>query len=55
MKPTGNLDVNAGGEIVRLLRDLTRQEEGVTILMVTHNLENGSSSDAPANDRGGRL
>ena len=43
-EPTGNLDVNSGDEIVRLLRDLNRHE-GVTIIMVTHNLELVSSTD----------
>lgn len=37
-EPTGNLDAANGGEIVRLLGDLNRQE-GLTIIMVTHNLE----------------
>ena len=37
-EPTGNLDIDSGGEIVRLLRDLN-QQEGVTIIMVTHNLD----------------
>jgi lipoprotein-releasing system ATP-binding protein len=35
-EPTGNLDEEVGGTIVRLLRDLNRQE-GLTIIMVTHN------------------
>ena len=43
-EPTGNLDVRAGSEIVHLLRDLNR-DEGVTIIMVTHNLELVSSTD----------
>ena len=43
-EPTGNLDVNTGNEIVRLLRDLNR-EDGVTIVMVTHNLDIVSATD----------
>ncbi len=37
-EPTGNLDVENGASIVALLRDLNRQE-GLTIIMVTHNME----------------
>ncbi len=37
-EPTGNLDDESGSEVIRLLRTLNR-EEGLTILMVTHNLE----------------
>jgi lipoprotein-releasing system ATP-binding protein len=37
-EPTGNLDAENGNEIVRLLRDLNRQE-GLTIIMVTHNVD----------------
>ena len=43
-EPTGNLDAETGGEIVRLLRDINR-EEGVTIVMVTHNLDIVSATD----------
>jgi lipoprotein-releasing system ATP-binding protein len=37
-EPTGNLDADTGADIVHLLRDLNRRE-GLTIVMVTHNLE----------------
>jgi lipoprotein-releasing system ATP-binding protein len=43
-EPTGNLDADTGNEIVHLLRELNR-DEGVTIVMVTHNLEIVSSTD----------
>jgi lipoprotein-releasing system ATP-binding protein len=37
-EPTGNLDEERGSEIVTLLRNLNRQE-GLTIIMVTHNMD----------------
>jgi lipoprotein-releasing system ATP-binding protein len=37
-EPTGNLDADTGAGIVRLLRDLNDQD-GLTIIMVTHNLD----------------
>jgi lipoprotein-releasing system ATP-binding protein len=37
-EPTGNLDSANGTQIIQLLRDLNRQS-GLTIVMVTHNLE----------------
>ncbi len=43
-EPTGNLDPEKGAEIVGLLRDLNRQE-GLTIIMVTHNLDLVADSD----------
>lgn len=43
-EPTGNLDVETGGEIVRLLRDLNRRD-GLTIIMVTHNLDIVAETD----------
>jgi lipoprotein-releasing system ATP-binding protein len=43
-EPTGNLDAGTGGEIIRLLRDLNRHE-GLTIIMVTHNMELVAETD----------
>ncbi len=43
-EPTGNLDAASGGEIVRLLRGINR-DEGVTIVMVTHNTDIVSATD----------
>ncbi len=43
-EPTGNLDADKGIEIIRLLRDLNRQER-LTIIMVTHNMEIVSNTD----------
>jgi lipoprotein-releasing system ATP-binding protein len=43
-EPTGNLDADSGDDIIRLLRSLN-QEQGVTILMVTHNLDNAEQTD----------
>ena len=37
-EPTGNLDADTGEDVIRLLRSVN-QDDGVTILMVTHNLE----------------
>jgi lipoprotein-releasing system ATP-binding protein len=43
-EPTGNLDAATGAAIVNLLRDLNRTE-GLTIIMVTHNLEIVAATD----------
>jgi lipoprotein-releasing system ATP-binding protein len=53
-EPTGNLDIESGGEIVRLLRDLNRQE-GVTIIMVTHNLELVAETDRKLRMTAGKI
>jgi lipoprotein-releasing system ATP-binding protein len=43
-EPTGNLDAATGAQIVGLLRDLNRHE-GLTIVMVTHNLDIVAETD----------
>src|SRR6516225_4339339 len=53
-EPTGNLDAEKGVEIIRLLRDLNRQER-LTIIMVTHNMEIVSSTDRVVRLHKGRV
>jgi lipoprotein-releasing system ATP-binding protein len=53
-EPTGNLDADAGREVVGLLRDLNRQD-GLTIIMVTHNLELVSATDRVVRLAAGRV
>lgn len=43
-EPTGNLDASNGNSIIHLLRQLNR-DDGVTIVMVTHNLEIVAETD----------
>jgi lipoprotein-releasing system ATP-binding protein len=53
-EPTGNLDASTGREIVRLLRDLNRTE-GLTIIMVTHNLDIVAGTDRMVRLLAGRV
>jgi len=53
-EPTGNLDAEAGLRVVELLRDLNRSE-GVTIIMVTHNLDIVSVTDRVVRMSAGRV
>jgi lipoprotein-releasing system ATP-binding protein len=43
-EPTGNLDASTGVQIVQLLRELNRNE-GLTVVMVTHNLDIVAETD----------
>ena len=53
-EPTGNLDEDTGREIMKLLRALNR-EEGLTIVMVTHNLELVTATDRVVRITAGRV
>jgi lipoprotein-releasing system ATP-binding protein len=53
-EPTGNLDADTGGDIVRLLRELSR-DDGVTVVMVTHNLEIAAVTDRVVKMAHGRV
>jgi lipoprotein-releasing system ATP-binding protein len=53
-EPTGNLDATNGAHIMGLLRDLNRQE-GVTIVMVTHNLDLVENGDRVIRLHDGRV
>lgn len=53
-EPTGNLDSTTGGEIMDLLRQLN-QKEGVTLLLVTHDVEAAAFADRVIQLRDGRI
>jgi putative ABC transport system ATP-binding protein len=52
-EPTGSLDSRRTEEIKGILRDLTKQ--GITVVMVTHNLELARSADRLLEIRDGRI
>jgi putative ABC transport system ATP-binding protein len=52
-EPTGSLDSRRTEEIKGILRDLTRR--GITVVMVTHNLELAKSADRLLEIRDGRI
>ncbi|HNW45206.1 MAG TPA: ABC transporter ATP-binding protein [Elusimicrobiales bacterium] len=52
-EPTGSLDSRRAEEIKDILRGLTRQ--GITVVMVTHNLELASSADRRLEIRDGKI
>src|SRR5512136_2028756 len=52
-EPTGNLDSEHGAEVMRMLVKLN--EEGTTILMVTHSLENAAYSGKVIQLHDGRI
>jgi putative ABC transport system ATP-binding protein len=53
-EPTGNLDSRAGAEILKLMRELNR-DEGVTIVMVTHDPSAAAVADRIVFLRDGRI
>lgn len=53
-EPTGNLDAATGANVVELLRDLNRTE-GLTIIMVTHNLDIVADTDRVVRLANGRV
>jgi putative ABC transport system ATP-binding protein len=52
-EPTGSLDSRRTGEIKQILKDLAAQ--GITVVMVTHNLELAKAADRVLEIRDGRL
>lgn len=53
-EPTGNLDTTTGREVLTLLQNLVRSE-GVTLLMVTHDLNAAGYADRILHMRDGKL
>jgi ABC-type lipoprotein export system ATPase subunit len=53
-EPTGNLDTQRSAEIVQILKNLSR-EAGVTVIMVSHNLELAAQADRQYEMRDGGI
>jgi len=53
-EPTGNLDTKTGDKIIELLIKLNR-EKGLTLLLVTHNLDVANSAGRTIFLRDGRI
>jgi putative ABC transport system ATP-binding protein len=53
-EPTGNLDTRTGRDVMALLEELNR-EQGVAVVLVTHDLEVAARADRQIRVRDGRL
>lgn len=53
-EPTGNLDAETGQEIIKILRDLNHRD-GLTVVMVTHNMELAAGCDRIVRLAAGRV
>ncbi|MBC7962519.1 MAG: ABC transporter ATP-binding protein [Steroidobacteraceae bacterium] len=53
-EPTGNLDTKRSAEIVQILKDLSK-DSGLTVIMVSHNLELASQADRQFEMRDGGI
>jgi putative ABC transport system ATP-binding protein len=52
-EPTGNLDSETGGEVIRLFREL--HANGLTLIVVTHNRDLAGAAQRQLQLRDGRL
>jgi len=53
-EPTGNLDTESGNEVLKIFHDL-HEQQGITIVMVTHNEEIGAEAQRVLYLRDGKL
>ena len=53
-EPTGNLDQKVGGEIMKLLFQLN-QEQGATIVLITHDMEIAKTCPRVVSIRDGKI